>query len=117
MSDRSKNDALEQMQRRAQSLERLRRQPRYSPLLGLGAFGVIGWSIALPTVAGAFLGVWLNTVAPQAFSWTLALMLAGLVFGIVLAASWVARQQIQNDARDDGDDGPNNDGDGGRDEP
>ncbi len=58
-----------------------RDNPGPSPLRGIGTFGMIGWSIAVPTVGGAFLGLWLDRVAPQGFSWTIALILGGVVLG------------------------------------
>lgn len=79
--------------RRAKRLQRARETPSASPLIGLSAFGVIGWSVAVPTVVGALLGRWLNRLAPQPFSWTLALMLAGLVLGIIYAWRWVGEHQ------------------------
>lgn len=65
------------------------KEPKYSSLSGLGVFGVIGWSIAIPTVAGAFLGVWLDRVVPQSFSWPMALILGGVVLGAMVAWSWI----------------------------
>ena len=81
--------ALAGIQRRARQLKRGRRSS-YSPLRGLGAFGVIGWSVTLPAVGGALVGLWLNRVLPRDFSWTIALMLGGLVLGMVFAMQWVA---------------------------
>ncbi|MBC7185268.1 MAG: ATPase F0F1, partial [Marinobacter sp.] len=46
--------------RRARRLKKARENPGVSPLRGLGAFGMVGWSIAVPTVGGAFLGLWLD---------------------------------------------------------
>lgn len=85
--------SLQDIQRRAQRMQHTRSQKPTSPLRGLGAFGVIGWSVALPTVCGALLGLWLDRVAPQAFSWPVALILGGLVVGVMVAWEWVARQQ------------------------
>lgn len=89
--------------RRAKRLARAREQKSASPLIGLSAFGVIGWSVAVPTVIGAFAGRWLNKHAPQPFSWTLALMLAGLVLGIIYAWHWVNQNQsiVQDEESDD----------------
>ncbi|MDY0274148.1 MAG: F0F1 ATP synthase subunit [Desulfomicrobium sp.] len=81
--------ALASIRRRARQLKRGRRS-RYSPLHGLGAFGVIGWSVTLPAVGGALLGLWLNRVVPRDFSWAIALMLGGLVLGMVFAVQWIA---------------------------
>lgn len=93
MTRQSHTDSLQKMQRQSRSLARLRRRRSYSSLMGLSAFGVIGWSVTLPTVAGAFLGLWLNRVAPQTFSWPLALMLAGLALGLIMAFRWLEQQQ------------------------
>ena len=46
---------------------------------GLRMSGLIGWSVAVPTVLGAVLGVWLDDRHPQKFSWTLTLLFAALV--------------------------------------
>ena len=60
---------------------------------GLGMTGMIGWSIALPTVSGALLGLWLDRRDPGGRSWTLALLAAGLCLGCASAWRWVSRQQ------------------------
>ncbi len=66
---------------------------------GFSAFGAVGWSIAIPTLLGTLIGRWLDRRAPSDFSWTLALLLAGLSLGCMLAWSWVQkeRDQIDND--------------------
>jgi len=66
-----------------------REHPGPSPLSGLGAFGVIGWSIAVPTVTGAFVGGWLNRVVPRDFSWSIALILGGVAVGVLIAWAWI----------------------------
>jgi ATP synthase protein I len=63
-----------------------------SPWFGLGMFGVIGWSVTVPTVLGAMLGLWLDRRHPSAHSWTLALLVAGLVLGCANAWHWVSDQ-------------------------
>lgn len=82
----------EDIARRAERMKNTRDHPGSSPLRGLGAFGMIGWSIAVPTVGGAFLGIWLDRVAPQAFSWTIALILGGVVLGAGIAWAWIAKE-------------------------
>lgn len=81
------------IRRRAERMQQTRNEPKYSPLNGLGVFGLIGWSVALPTVAGAFLGMWLNRVAPQSFSWPMALILGGAVVGAMVAWSWIDKSR------------------------
>lgn len=60
---------------------------------GLGMMGLIGWSVVVPTVAGAALGIWLDSRHPGAHQWSLALLMAGLVLGCVNAWRWVAQQE------------------------
>ena len=64
-----------------------------SVLSWLGAFGVIGWSVALPTLAGVALGLWLDArFESGTISWTLTLMIVGLVCGLAIAWGWVRRE-------------------------
>jgi len=85
--------STEDIARQARRMKSTRDNPGPSPLRGIGTFGVIGWSIAVPTVGGAFLGLWLDRVAPQGFSWTIALILGGVVLGAVIAASWINKER------------------------
>jgi len=59
---------------------------------GLGMMGLIGWSVVVPTLAGAALGLWLDARYPSAHPWSLALLMAGLVLGCLNAWRWVARE-------------------------
>jgi ATP synthase protein I len=60
--------------------------------LGLGMMGLIGWSVVVPTLLGAALGIWLDNRRPGKHSWTLALLVAGLVIGCINAWHWVAKE-------------------------
>ncbi len=82
----------EDIARQAERMKSRRENPGPSPLRGIGTFGMIGWSIVVPTVGGAFLGHWLDRVAPQSFSWTLALILGGVVLGAFIAAAWINKE-------------------------
>jgi len=90
-------DAIKQVRKKAEQMQKTRRRGAYSPLHGFSAFGVIGWSVAIPTVLGVIIGKWLNSGAPQPFSWVLALMLGGLLIGIIVAWEWIAKNQDKND--------------------
>ncbi|MEB8386511.1 AtpZ/AtpI family protein [Rhodobacteraceae bacterium KMM 6894] len=91
--DRSKPDRpSEEIARRARRMKSRRDNPGPSPLRGISTFGMVGWSIAVPTVGGAFLGLWLDRVAPQGFNWTLALILGGVVIGGFIAAAWINKE-------------------------
>jgi ATP synthase protein I len=59
---------------------------------GLGMMGLIGWSVAIPTLLGAALGIWLDKRHPGTHSWTLALLVAGLAIGCLNAWHWVSKE-------------------------
>jgi ATP synthase protein I len=60
---------------------------------GLGMLGLIGWSVCLPTLLGAWLGTWLDKRHPGAHSWTLLLLVAGLCMGCANAWHWITKEQ------------------------
>jgi ATP synthase protein I len=66
---------------------------------GLGMSGLIGWSVTVPTLIGAALGIWADRRYPSRFSWTLMLLLIGLMIGCLNAWRWVASEykDIQED--------------------
>jgi ATP synthase protein I len=59
---------------------------------GLGMMGLIGWSVAIPTLLGAALGLWLDNRYPGGRAWTLALLVVGLAIGCLNAWHWVAKE-------------------------
>jgi len=59
---------------------------------GLGMMGLIGWSVAIPTLLGAALGLWLDKHHSGSHSWTLMLLIIGLAIGCLNAWHWVARE-------------------------
>jgi ATP synthase protein I len=59
---------------------------------GLGMMGLIGWSVVVPTLLGAALGLWLDKQHPGKHAWTLALLVVGLAIGCVNAWHWVAQE-------------------------
>ena len=54
--------------------------------------GVIGWSVVVPTLLGAALGLWLDRHYPGGRSWTLALLVGGLTLGCLNAWHWVSQE-------------------------
>lgn len=60
--------------------------------LGLGMMGLIGWSVTVPTLLGAALGLWLDHREIGQHSWTLALLTAGLCLGCFNAWHWVSKE-------------------------
>ena len=77
-----------------------------SAWFGLGMFGIIGWSVAVPTLLGALLGAWWDKHHAGTPSRTLALLAAGLIVGCANAWYWVVQQNaaIDHDPRPGNDD-------------
>ena len=71
---------------------------------GLGMMGLIGWSVVVPTLLGAALGLWLDKQHPGSHSWTLALLVGGLTLGCFNAWHWVAKEERAiREEQEDGD--------------
>ena len=70
---------------------------------GLGMMGLIGWSVAIPTLLGAALGLWLDRRYPGGRSWTLALLVVGLVIGCLNAWHWLSKENeaMRDDRKND----------------
>ena len=91
---REKHDRFsEQVGARATRRLRAQRHKPRSVWTGFAFFGLIGWSVVVPTLIGATLGLWLDRHHPGGRSWTLALLVAGLVLGCFNAWRWVAKEQ------------------------
>ncbi|MBI1371969.1 MAG: ATPase F0F1 [Phycisphaera sp.] len=69
-----------------------RRWANQSPLFWVGMFGLVGWSVAIPTVIGVLLGLWMDRRWPASYSWTLMLLFIGLLIGCGTAWFWVRRE-------------------------
>ncbi|MDO9104943.1 MAG: AtpZ/AtpI family protein [Methylovulum sp.] len=93
----------EQVGAKAKRKLKARRKAAPNVWFGLGMMGLIGWSVAVPTLLGAALGIWLDEHHPGAHSWTLALLMAGLTIGCMNAWHWVAKedQAIRNEQEHD----------------
>jgi len=92
---KSKNGDTEfsrQVASQAARKRKARRNPTPGVWFGLGMTGLIGWSVVVPTLLGAALGIWLDRHHPANHSWTLALLVAGLVLGCFNAWHWVSRE-------------------------
>jgi ATP synthase protein I len=81
-----------------------RRHRRRNVWFGLGMMGVVGWSITLPTLLGAAVGLWLDQHYPGKHPWALALLVAGLAIGCANAWHWVAKEdKAMRDEQESGD--------------
>ena len=99
MSDEPKNKPLkpkpplsQEVGAKAERKLRAQRHVTRTVWFGLGMMGLIGWSVAIPTLLGAALGIWLDHRYPGGRSWTLSLLVIGLVIGCLNAWHWVSKE-------------------------
>ena len=99
----SKSSFPEQVGAKAARKLKARRGNAQEVWFGLGMMGLVGWSVVVPTLLGAVLGMWLDKHHPGGHSWTLALLVAGLALGCANAWHWVAKEEkaIREEQEDD----------------
>ena len=82
----------EQIGAKAARKLKARRNPGQGVWFGLGMMGIIGWSVVVPTLLGAALGFWLDKHHTGSYSWTLMLLVLGLILGCLNAWHWVSKE-------------------------
>jgi ATP synthase protein I len=97
MSDNSKNKLLNEPtyagEIGAKAARKLKaRKSTQGAWFGFRMFGLVGWSVVVPTLIGAAFGHWLDQCYPGKHSWTLTLLIIGLCFGCLNAWHWVATE-------------------------
>jgi ATP synthase protein I len=83
----------EEVERRRRRKLRARRQKEGSVWFGLGMFGLVGWSVAIPVLIFLALGVWIDRRTGGPFSWTLMLLVLGVILGSVHAWFWISKER------------------------
>lgn len=74
-----------------------RRERQRSPWFWAGMFGLVGWSVAIPTAIGVYLGIKLDRWYPGGFSWPLTGVVVGITLGCLNAWFWVKRESRNED--------------------
>ena len=72
-----------------------RKQRDRSVWFGLGMFGLVGWSIAFPTLIGVGVGTWIDNRWPSSISWRLTLLFVGVVVGFSNAWRWMQTERLE----------------------
>jgi ATP synthase protein I len=92
-----KEGAVERIDRDIDRKLRSRTKGRRSAWYGFGMFGLIGWSVAVPSVAGLAFGVWLDQTFPGRASWALTFLVIGVALGCLNAWYWVKKEGAPRD--------------------
>ncbi len=92
---------------------RAKRQGDQGVWFGLGMFGLVGWSVAIPALLAIALGVWVDASYQSPYSWTLMLLVIGVGLGCLNAWYWVSRERrnIEEEFHRNRKDGPQKDND------
>ena len=89
---RQQDDLAEAIRRHEERKARSRHEGRHGLAFGLGLFGLVGWSVAIPTLIGIALGVWIDGRSEGPYSWTLMLLVLGVAVGCLNAWFWVRKE-------------------------
>ena len=84
-----------QIKRKTQRKSKLKRQPDPPVWSSFGLFGIVGWSVAIPTLLAIGVGYWLDRHIDDSHSWTLVMLPVGLVIGCAIAWHWISHEQRQ----------------------
>ncbi len=90
--DAPRDELVDAVARKASRKARARSEGKRGLQHGFGLFGVVGWSVVVPTLLGIALGVWIDGRSGSPYSWTLMLMLVGLALGCANAWYWVRKE-------------------------
>jgi ATP synthase protein I len=82
----------EEVARKAARRRKAARERDRGVWFSLGLFGLVGWSVAVPTLLGVALGVWIDARWPSRISWTLTLLFVGIVVGCIHAWHWIKQE-------------------------
>lgn len=90
--NKDKNRFSKEINEKEKRMLKAMHEHKKSAWSGFGMFGMIGWSVVVPSLLGAALGIWLDKHYHQSFSWTLTCLITGLISGCVIAWNWVAKE-------------------------
>jgi len=91
--DHTKEPFRSKIERKQSRKEKYRSERGEKSLwFGLGMFGLVGWSVAIPTFVFLALGIWLDTRFQGNISWTLTFLFIGVVLGCLNAWFWVKKE-------------------------
>ena len=84
------SDAVDTREKRKIRARKKKEEPLW---FGLGMFGLVGWSVAIPMVICIFIGIWMDSKYSGQYSWTLMFLAIGLILGCVNAWTWMNRER------------------------
>lgn len=96
--DRARAEALRRtVLRKTIRRERARRRRSESPWTWLGTFGLVGWTVVVPTLLGLAAGIFVDNRVDSAVSFTITFLVVGAAVGLAMAWHWVRRESEPED--------------------
>ncbi len=90
---KKEKDFLQEIERKGKRRLKAQREKSRVVWVGLGLFGVIGWSVMVPTIIGIIIGLWLDKKWHGQISWTLTFLLLGIGLGCWNAWYWIQKER------------------------
>jgi ATP synthase protein I len=93
-AQRQERQFAAEVEKRSKRKLRARRRRKESGIwFGLGMFGLVGWSVAIPVLIFLALGIWIDKHSGGPFSWTLMLLVLGVILGSIHAWFWITKER------------------------
>jgi len=95
MNDTNKNEpdlGKEVGKKESRKIQGRKSKKKESVWFGLGMFGLVGWSVAIPTIIFTVIGVWLDSITEGQISWTITFLFLGVILGCLNAWRWVKKE-------------------------
>lgn len=90
---KKEKEFIEEVSKKATRKCKAKGKCKHIILSGFGMMGVIGWSVAAPTLLGVAIGHILDMHYPGKHSWTLTFLIIGLIIGCWSAWYWVSKEE------------------------
>jgi len=90
--DPSREEFSRTIGRKEERKKRARQRRGQGILFGMGMFGLVGWSVAVPAILMVAVGIWIDTHYSTRFSWTLMLLVVGMAMGCLNAWYWIREE-------------------------
>ena len=92
-AQRQEPDFAAEVEKRSKRKLKARRRKGGGIWFGLGMFGLVGWSVTIPVLIFLALGIWIDSHSSGRFSWTLMLLVLGVILGSIHAWFWITKER------------------------
>jgi len=97
MAKEKHNENLsEEIKEKSSRKLKARKQKDNALWYGLGMFGLVGWSVSIPTLLFLGLGIWIDSTHKSSYSWTLMMLVVGIILGCLNAWYWVKKESTND---------------------